>query len=61
MKIRSSEITMSAVHRHQYPTDGIPEIALAGRSNVGKSSLTNVYLTEEISLEQVLHQVRQEQ
>ena len=35
---------MSAVHRHQYPTDGIPEIALAGRSNVGKSSLTNALL-----------------
>lgn len=44
MKIRSSEITMSAVHRHQYPIDGIPEIALAGRSNVGKSSLTNALL-----------------
>lgn len=44
MKIRSSEITMSAVHGHQYPTDGIPEIALAGRSNVGKSSLTNALL-----------------
>lgn len=44
MKIKSSEITMSAVHRHQYPTDGIPEIALAGRSNVGKSSLTNALL-----------------
>ncbi|WP_300278005.1 ribosome biogenesis GTP-binding protein YihA/YsxC [Peptacetobacter sp.] len=44
MKIRSSEITMSAVHKSQYPTDGIPEIALAGRSNVGKSSLTNALL-----------------
>ena len=44
MKIRSSEITMSSVHRHQYPTDGIPEIALAVRSNVCKSSLTNALL-----------------
>ena len=44
MKIRSTEITMSAVKRSQYPTDGLPEIALAGRSNVGKSSLTNALL-----------------
>lgn len=44
MKIRSSEITMSAVKQSQYPVDGIPEIALAGRSNVGKSSLTNALL-----------------
>ncbi|MDR0880353.1 MAG: ribosome biogenesis GTP-binding protein YihA/YsxC [Clostridioides sp.] len=44
MKIRSSEITMSAVHKHQYPAEGIPEIALAGRSNVGKSSIVNTLL-----------------
>lgn len=44
MKIRSSEITMSAVKQSQYPVDGLPEIALAGRSNVGKSSLTNALL-----------------
>lgn len=41
MKIRSAEITMSAVNKSQYPAEGIPEIALAGRSNVGKSSLIN--------------------
>ena len=41
MKIRSAEITMSAVSKSQYPAEGIPEIALAGRSNVGKSSLIN--------------------
>ncbi|MDY6596955.1 YihA family ribosome biogenesis GTP-binding protein, partial [Clostridioides difficile] len=29
MKIRSSEITMSAVNKSQYPAEGIPEIALA--------------------------------
>ncbi|MDR1773616.1 MAG: ribosome biogenesis GTP-binding protein YihA/YsxC [Clostridioides sp.] len=44
MKIRSSEIVMSAVSRSQYPADGIPEIALAGRSNVGKSSIVNSLL-----------------
>ena len=32
---------MSAINRSQYPADGIPEIALVGRSNVGKSSLIN--------------------
>ncbi len=44
MKIRSAEITMSAVRKSQYPAEGIPEIALAGRSNVGKSSLINSLL-----------------
>src|SRR5699024_11402035 len=44
MKIRSSEITMSAINRSQYPSDGIPEIALVGRSNVGKSSTVNTLL-----------------
>lgn len=44
MKIRNTEITMSAVNKSQYPTDGIPEIALVGRSNVGKSSTVNTLL-----------------
>lgn len=35
---------MSAVNKSQYPTEGIPEIALAGRSNVGKSSIINTLL-----------------
>lgn len=44
MKIRSTEITMSAVNKSQYPPEGIPEIALVGRSNVGKSSIVNTLL-----------------
>ena len=44
MKIRSAEITMSAINRSQYPAEGIPEIALVGRSNVGKSSTVNTLL-----------------
>ena len=41
MKINSSEYAVSAVREDQYPKDDLPEIALAGRSNVGKSSLIN--------------------
>lgn len=41
MKVNSAEFIISAVRPNQYPEDGLPEIALAGRSNVGKSSMTN--------------------
>lgn len=34
----------SAVKYDQYPVGGLPEIAMAGRSNVGKSSLINKFL-----------------
>ena len=42
MKITRSEIEAVAVRPDQYPEEGIPEIAFAGRSNVGKSSLLNL-------------------
>ena len=41
MKIISAKYALTAVNAKQYPTDGLPEIALAGRSNVGKSSMIN--------------------
>jgi len=41
MKVTEAEIIISAVRPEQYPNDALPEIALAGRSNVGKSSLIN--------------------
>ncbi|WP_027109109.1 ribosome biogenesis GTP-binding protein YihA/YsxC [Lacticigenium naphthae] len=41
MKVNQAEITISAVSPAQYPNEGLPEIALAGRSNVGKSSYIN--------------------
>lgn len=44
MIIKTSEYAISAVQANQYPKDGLPEIALAGRSNVGKSSLINAFL-----------------
>ncbi|WP_163881422.1 ribosome biogenesis GTP-binding protein YihA/YsxC [Paenibacillus favisporus] len=41
MKVTNAEFIISAVGPDQYPVDALPEIALAGRSNVGKSSLIN--------------------
>ncbi|HLE09298.1 MAG TPA: ribosome biogenesis GTP-binding protein YihA/YsxC [Thermodesulfobacteriota bacterium] len=41
MKIRHAEFAGSAVRADQYPVGVLPEIVLAGRSNVGKSSLIN--------------------
>lgn len=41
MKVTSSDIVISAVKPEQYPSDPLPEFALAGRSNVGKSSFIN--------------------
>lgn len=41
MKVNDAEIVISAVSKKQYPADHLPEIALAGRSNVGKSSFIN--------------------
>lgn len=42
MRIQTSEFISSAAKKNQYPPQGIPEIAFAGRSNVGKSSLINL-------------------
>ncbi|HWK24295.1 MAG TPA: ribosome biogenesis GTP-binding protein YihA/YsxC [Ureibacillus sp.] len=41
MKVHNVEMVISAVKPEQYPEDGLPEFALAGRSNVGKSSFIN--------------------
>lgn len=42
MEIKKSELEAVAVRAAQYPPDDLPEIAFAGRSNVGKSSLLNL-------------------
>lgn len=44
MKIKKSEFITSAVMPDQYPEPNVPELAFAGRSNVGKSSLLNMLL-----------------
>lgn len=41
MKVHNVEMVISAVKPEQYPDEGYPEFALAGRSNVGKSSFIN--------------------
>ena len=41
MKIHRAELLQSCGHARQFPSDGLPEIAFLGRSNVGKSSLLN--------------------
>ena len=42
MIVKSVEFLTSAVRKDQYPPEGVSEIAFAGRSNVGKSSLINL-------------------
>lgn len=42
MKIIKSDLDTVAVKPSQYPPDTMPEVAFAGRSNVGKSSLLNL-------------------
>lgn len=44
MKVNIANLVISAVSPKQYPSDQLPEIALAGRSNVGKSSFINTLI-----------------
>ena len=41
MKIRTAELLISCARKDQFPSNGLPEVAFLGRSNVGKSSLLN--------------------
>ena len=47
MIIKNAEFIISAVSPKQYPEDNLPQIALAGRSNVGKSSLINKFINRK--------------
>ncbi len=47
MIIKSAEFITSAVKPSQYPEIRLPEVAFAGRSNVGKSSLINTLVNRK--------------
>ncbi|MCZ0716735.1 ribosome biogenesis GTP-binding protein YihA/YsxC [Aerococcus kribbianus] len=47
MHIQNVEFLISAVSPQQYPEPNLPEIALAGRSNVGKSSFINTMVNRK--------------
>lgn len=47
MKILTAEFITSAVDPKQFPRDNRPQVAFAGRSNVGKSSLINAIVNRK--------------
>lgn len=47
MIIKKTELIAVAVKKNQYPEDNLAEIAFAGRSNVGKSSLLNLIVNRK--------------
>jgi len=47
MKVTSAEFIKSATKPSEYPQGNFPEVAFAGKSNVGKSSLINVLVNRK--------------
>lgn len=47
MKVINPKFEISAVNPKQYPVNGLPEIVLAGKSNVGKSSFVNTMINRK--------------
>ena len=47
MIVKNPKFEISAVSPKQYPNDNLPEIVLAGKSNVGKSSFINTLINRK--------------
>lgn len=47
MIIKNPRFEISAVSSKQYPKEGLPEIVLVGKSNVGKSSFVNTMINRK--------------
>lgn len=47
MRVISAEFVKSATKPSEYPPENLPEIAIAGKSNVGKSSLINTLVNRK--------------
>ncbi|MCX7709679.1 MAG: ribosome biogenesis GTP-binding protein YihA/YsxC [Clostridia bacterium] len=47
MNLNNAKFELSAVKPAQYPATSVPEVAFAGRSNVGKSSIINTLLNRK--------------
>ena len=47
MIVKNPKFEISAVSPKQYPNNNLPEIVLAGKSNVGKSSFINTLINRK--------------
>lgn len=47
MLVKNPKFEISAVRPNQYPSHGLPEIVLVGKSNVGKSSFINTMINRK--------------
>lgn len=47
MIVKNPKFEISAVKENQYPKNGLPEIVLVGKSNVGKSSFINTMINRK--------------
>lgn len=47
MIVKNPNFEVSAVSSKQYPQNGLPEIVLVGKSNVGKSSFVNTMINRK--------------